>query len=411
MIRTQLPVVVFALAALAALPARPAPAASVPAEPGAELLARAQAILERAPLIDAHNDLPSMLIEKGDPDWKAIDLGAVQPTLCADLPRLRAGRVGAQYWSIFTPSENAHKGTSLHEAVREIDVVLEMIRRHPELELARNADDIERIHGAGRIASLMGIEGGHMIEDSLGALRIFHRLGARYMTLTHWDNVPWADAATDRPEQDGLSERGEEIIREMNRLGMFVDLSHVSPATMLDALRVSRAPVLFSHSNARAVAGHVRNVPDEVLRLLPANGGVVHVNFLSVFVAKGDAAWQEARTAKLEELRAALDDQPAIDAGIASWEKAHPQPRGTIAEVADHIDHLRTVAGIDHIGIGGDYYDDGKASMVPELADVSRYPHLFAELLRRGYTDDDLLKIAGRNHLRAMRRMEAVAQE
>ncbi len=404
MIRRLLPAALFALAAL------PVAAASVPPEPSAELLARAQAILERAPLIDAHNDLPSMLIEKGDPAWKAIDLGAVQPQLCADIPRLRAGRVGAQYWSIFTASENAHTRTSLHEAVREIDVVLEMIRRHPELELARTADDIERIHRAGRIASLMGIEGGHMIEDALGVLRIFYRLGARYMTLTHWNNVPWADAATDRPEQDGLSERGEQIVREMNRLGMFVDISHVSPATMLDVLRVSRAPVIFSHSNARAVAGHVRNVPDEVLRLMPANGGVVHVNFLSVFVAKGDAAWQEARTARLEELRAALDEPPAIDAGIASWESSHPQPRGTIAEVADHIDHIRAVAGIDHIGIGGDYYDDGVQSMVPELADVSRYPYLFAELLRRGYSDEDLGKIAGRNHLRAMRRMEAVAE-
>ena len=401
----------LAAVALLTISALPLPASGSTSDSSSELLARAQAILERAPLIDAHNDLPSMLIEKGDPDWRAIDLGKVQPQLCADLPRLREGRVGAQYWSIFTDAENAHSRTSLHEAVREIDVVLEMIRRHPELELARSADDIERIHRAGRIASLMGIEGGHMIEDSLGVLRIFHRLGARYMTLTHWNNVPWADAATDRPEQDGLSERGEEIVREMNRLGMFVDLSHVSPATMLDVLRVSRAPVLFSHSNARAVAGHVRNVPDDVLRLLPANGGVVHVNFLSVFVAKGDAAWQEARTAKLEELRAALDEEAAIDAGIASWEKSHPQPRGTIAEAADHIDHIRAVAGIDHIGIGGDYYDDGAKSMVPELADVSRYPHLFAELLRRGYSDDDLLKIAGRNHLRAMRRMEAVAQE
>ena len=397
-----------AVLALAALPA----AASEPAVASApELLARAQAILERAPLIDAHNDLPSMLIEKGDEAWKAIDLGAVQPQLCADIPRLREGRVGAQYWSIFTDSENAHSRTSLHEAVREIDVVLEMIRRNPQLELARSADDIERIHRAGRIASLMGIEGGHMIEDSLGVLRVFYLLGARYMTLTHWNNVPWADAATDRTEQDGLSERGELIVREMNRLGMFVDISHVSPATMLDVLRVSQAPVIFSHSNARAVASHVRNVPDEVLRLMPANGGVVHVNFLSSFVARGDAAWQEARTARMEELRAALDEPPAIDAGIAEWESSHAQPRGTIAEVADHIDHIRAVAGIDHIGIGADFYDDGAKSMVPELADVSRYPHLFAELLRRGYSDDDLLKIAGRNHLRAMRRMEAAAEK
>lgn len=400
----------FAATVLFALAALPLAAQPSPPEPNSALLARAQAILERAPLIDAHNDLPSMLIAKGDEAWKEIDLGAAQRELCADIPRLRAGRVGAQYWSIFTDSENAHTRTSLHEALREIDVVLEMIRMHPELELARSADDIERIHRAGRIASLMGIEGGHMIEDSLGVLRIFHRLGARYMTLTHWNNVPWADAATDRPEQDGLSERGEQVVREMNRLGMFVDISHVSPATMLDVLRVSRAPVLFSHSNAQAVAGHVRNVPDEVLRLMRANGGVVHVNFLSSFVARGDAAWQEARTARLEELRAALDEPPAIDAAIAEWETSHPQPRGTIAEVADHIDHIRAVAGIDHIGIGADFYDDGADSMVPELADVSRYPYLFAELLRRGYSDEDLGKIAGRNHLRAMRRMETVAK-
>ncbi len=400
----------LAAVALLAFAASPLAAAVATSESDSGLLARARAILEQAPLIDTHNDLPSMLIEKGDEAWRAIDLGAVQPQLCADIPRLRAGRVGAQYWSIFTDSENAHTRTSLHEAVREIDVVLEMIRRNPELELARTADDIERIHRAGRIASLMGIEGGHMIEDSLGVLRIFHQLGARYMTLTHWNNVPWADAATDRPEQDGLSERGEQVIREMNRLGMFVDISHVSPDTMLDVLRVSRAPVIFSHSNARAVAGHVRNVPDEVLRLLPANGGVVHVNFLSSFVAKGDAAWQELRTARLEELRAALDEPAAIDGAIAKWESSHPQPRGTIAEVADHIDHLRAVAGIDHIGIGADFYDDGVQSMVPELADVSRYPYLFAELLRRGYSDDELRKIAGRNHLRAMRRMEGVAE-
>jgi membrane dipeptidase len=400
----------LAAAALLAVAVLPVAAAPSTTEPGPALLARARAILERAPLIDTHNDLPSMLIEKGDPAWKSIDLGAVQPQLCADIPRLRAGRVGAQYWSIFTASENAHTRTSLHEAVREIDVVLEMIRMYPELELARTADDIERIHRAGRIASLMGIEGGHMIEDSLGVLRVFHQLGARYMTLTHWDNVPWADAATDRTEQHGLSERGEQIVREMNRLGMFVDLSHVSPDTMLDVLRVSRAPVIFSHSNARAVAGHVRNVPDEVLRRLPANGGVVHVNFLRSFVAREDAAWQELRTARMEELRAALDEQPAIDAGIAEWETAHPDPPGTIGEVADHIDHIRAVAGIDHIGIGGDYYDDGAESMVPDLADVSRYPYLFAELLRRGYSDEDLGKIAGRNHLRAMRRMEAVAE-
>ena len=236
-------------------------------------------------------------------------------------------------------------------------MVLAVIRSRPELELALTADDVERIHRAGRIASLIGVEGGHMIEESLAALRIFHKLGARYMTLTHWDNVQWADAATDRTEHDGLTEFGESVVREMNRLGMFVDLSHVSPDTMRDALRVSRAPVIFSHSNAAAITPHPRNVPDDVLRLLPKNGGVVHVNFIKEFVSPGDPAWQKRRTAALEDLRSRLDDQKAVDAGIAAWEKANPHPGGTIAEVADHIDHIRKVAGIDHVGIGADFYD------------------------------------------------------
>ncbi len=318
--------------------------------------------------------------------------------------------MGAQYWSIFTDSENAHTRTSLHEAVREIDVVLEMIRMHPELELARTADDIERIHRAGRIASLMGIEGGHMIEDSLGVLRIFHRLGARYMTLTHWNNVPWADAATDRPEQDGLSERGEQVVREMNRLGHV--RRHLARQPGDDARRAAgepRAGALLALERP-AVAGHVRNVPDEVLRLMPANGGVVHVNFLSSFVARATPPGRRRGPPDWRSCAPPSTKPPAIDAGIAEWESSHPQPRGTIAEVADHIDHIRAVAGIDHIGIGADFYDDGADSMVPELADVSRYPYLFAELLRRGYSDEDLGKIAGRNHLRAMRRMEAVAE-
>ena len=288
-------------------------------------------------------------------------------------------------------------------------MVLAVIKSRSELELALTADDVERIHRAGRIASLIGVEGGHMIEESLGVLRIFHTLGARYMTLTHWDNVQWADAATDRIEHDGLTEFGESVVREMNHLGMFVDLSHVSPDTMRDALRVSRAPVIFSHSNVAAVSPHPRNVPDDVLRLVRQNGGVVHVNFIREFVSPADPAWQKRRTAALEDLRSRLNDQKGVDDAIAAWEKANPHPGGTIAEVADHIDHIRKVAGIDYVGIGADFFDAGATRMVPGLTDVTRYPYLFAELLRRGYSEEDLLKIAGRNHLRAMRQMEKIA--
>ena len=376
----------------------------------AALLARARAILARAPLIDTHNDLPSMLIERNGGDLAGLDLGVVHPELCADIPRLREGGVGAQYWSVFTDSANMKTNRSLHEALREFDVVLRLVRSRPELELARSADDIERIHRSGRIASLIGVEGGHMIEGSLAVLRIFHELGARYLTLTHWDTIEWADAATDRNEHEGLTEFGESVVRELNRLGMFVDLSHVSAETMRDALRVSRAPVIFSHSGARAIDPHVRNVPDDILQLLPKNGGVVHVNFIKEFVSPADPEWQRRRRAALEDLHTRLDDEKAVDAGIADWEKANPHPGGTIAEVADHIDHIRKVAGIDHVGIGADFYDAGTTSMVPGLNNVSRYPYLFAELLRRGYTDDDLLKIAGRNHMRAMRQMEKAAE-
>lgn len=378
-------------------------------EPDAALVARARAILEQAPLIDTHNDLAYMLVEKRGGDIAGLDLGVPQPDLCADIPRLRQGGVGGQYWSVYTDSANMKTNRSLHEALRAFDVVLRVVRSRPELELARTADDIERIHRSGRIASLIGVEGGHMIEGSLEALRIFHELGARYMTLTHWDDVEWADSATDRTEQDGLSEFGESVIREMNRLGIFVDLSHVSADTMRDALRVSRAPVIFSHSNARALAPHPRNVPDEILRLLPPNGGVVHVNFIKEFVSPADPDWRKRRSAAAEELRARLDGKQAVDDAIAAWEKANPHPGGTIAEVADHIDHIRKLAGIDHVGIGADFFDDGTTSMVPGLGNVARYPYLFAELLRRGYSEEDLLKIAGRNHLRAMRQMEKAA--
>jgi len=379
--------------------------------PDPKLLDRAKALLEKAPLIDAHNDLPSMLLETKAGDLTSFDMSKVQPTLCADIPRLREGRVGAQYWSVFVGSGTQRTHTALHEALREFDVALRFIRSRPELEQARTADDIDRIHQSGRIACLLGVEGGHMIENSPAALRILYELGARYMTLTHWDNVDWADSATDRPQHYGLTEFGERVVKEMNRLGMFADISHVSADTMRDTLRVTRAPVIFSHSNAFAIDPHPRCVPDDVLRLMPANGGVVHVNFIGAFVSPKNPEWQEKRRAAVRELHARLDTDEAIAKGIVAWEKANPAPCGTISDVADHIDHIRQLAGVDHIGIGADFAEAVPDGMVVGLGDVTRYPFLFAELLRRGYSDDDVLKIAGRNHLRAMRQMEKVAAE
>jgi membrane dipeptidase len=380
------------------------------AVPGAALLDRARALLRKAPLIDAHNDLPSMIIEANGGDLSKFDLGIRQPTLCADVPSLREGRVGAQYWSIFVESATQNDKVSLHEALREFDVASRIIASNAAFEQARTADDIERIAAAGRIACLSGVEGGHMIEDSPAVLRVFHSLGARYLTLTHWDNVGWADAATDRAEHLGLTDLGRQLIREMNRLGMFADLSHVSADTMRDVLRASRAPVIFSHSNAAALNPHPRNVPDDVLASLRGNGGVIHVNFIRAFVARDGFAWTQKQLAMQRELHARQLDAAAIEKATEEWE-ASTLPQPTVSDVADHIDHIRKVAGIDHIGIGADYYDVKEASMVPGLGNVTRYPWLFAELLRRGYSDDDILKIAGRNHLRALRQMERVAAE
>ena len=377
----------------------------------AALLKRAESLLEQAPLIDTHNDLPSSILEVSAGDLTQLDLSVRQPKLCADLPALRAGRVGAQYWSIFVESATQKAHVSLHEALREFDVALRFIRSQGGFEQARTAEDIERSHRAGRIACLMGVEGGHMVENSPAALRVFHELGARYMTLTHWDNVDWADAATDRPEHFGLTQLGKQLVREMNRIGMFADISHVSADTMRDAIEASRAPVIFSHSCAYAINPHPRNVPDDVLRLLPANGGVIHVNFIRPFVSPDGQAWEDRRAAALRELRVRLDTEAAVTSAIAAWEQATGPARAGIGDVADHIDHIRNVAGIDHVGIGADFYKADPADMATGLGDVSRYPYLFAELLRRGYSDGDVLKIAGQNHLRAMRRMEQVAAQ
>jgi membrane dipeptidase len=375
------------------------------------LLRRAESLLEQAPLIDTHNDLPSMFLELSAGDLTAFDLGVRQPRLCADVPALRAGRVGAQYWSVYVESSTQKMHVSLHEALREFDVALRFMHGTTGFEQARSASDIERIYRSGKIACLIGVEGGHMVENSPAALRVFHELGARYLTLTHWDNIDWADAATDRVEHHGLTNLGRQLVREMNRLGMFADLSHVSANTMRDALHTSRAPVIFSHSNAYALNLHPRNVPDDVLRLLRENGGVVHLNFIRPFISPDGQAWGDRRETALRELREHLSDDAAIDSAIAAWEKSAGPPHASIADVADHIDHIRKVAGVDHIGIGADFYKVDPDEMATGLGDVTRYPYLFAELLRRGYSDEDVLKIAGRNHLRAMRRMEQVAAE
>jgi membrane dipeptidase len=372
------------------------------------LLERARAIHRQSPLIDGHNDYPWTLREKAQRDLQKLDIARPQPAIMTDIARLQAGGVGGQFWSVYVPAELAGQG-AVTATLEQIDIVHQMMRRYPDaFELALTAGDVERIFKKGRIASLIGMEGGHSIDNSLAALRMFHRLGARYMTLTHSKNTPWADSATDDPKLGGLSPFGEEIVREMNRLGMLVDLSHVSPDTMDDAMRVSQAPVIFSHSSARAVNDVARNVPDTMLRRLQKNGGVVMVTFVPGFLSPKVAAWTRRQTAEQTRLAAQFpNDKAAVTSGVAAWAKANPAPRAVLSEAADHIDHIRKVAGIDHVGLGGDF--DGIDSVVQGLEDVSTYPALTAELLRRGYKDDEIRKIIGQNVLRVMREAERVA--
>jgi membrane dipeptidase len=372
-------------------------------------LAQAREILRRHPLIDTHNDLPWVIRENGKPprDVAAYDLAARTPG-DTDLARLRAGGVGGQFWSVYVPSgAEAAAGGFARLQLEQIDIALRVIERYPkDFALALTAADVERAAKEGRIASLLGMEGGHAIENSLGALRDFYRLGVRYMTLTHFDGNDWADSATDEPRHGGLTTFGEEVVREMNRLGMLVDLSHVSADTMNDALDVAEAPVIFSHSNARALSPTPRNVPDEVLRRLPRNGGVVMVSFISLFAVQGEehARWQ----ADFERESGVKLGDAGYDDALAKYTAAHPEPRATLADVADHVEHLRDVAGIDHVGIGADFFGYPEW-MAAGLEDVSRYPELFAELLRRGWTEAQLAKLARGNILRAMRGAEQAA--
>ncbi|HEX6975535.1 MAG TPA: dipeptidase [Vicinamibacterales bacterium] len=377
--------------------------------PDAALRARATAILKQAPLIDGHNDYPWALREKAQRDLSKLDIAKPQPAIMTDIARLRAGGVGGQFWSVYTPAELQGNG-AVTATLEQIDIVYSMIRKYPEtFELAMTADDVERIFKKGKIASMIGMEGGHSIDNSLATLRMFNRLGAKYMTLTHGKNTPWADSATDEPKLGGLSPFGEEVVREMNWLGMLVDLSHVSPDTMDDAIRVSQAPVIFSHSSARAVNDVPRNVPDNILQQLPKNGGVVMVTFVPGFLSPKVAEWNKLQNAEQARLTAQFpNDAAAVKAGVDAWTKANPAPRATIADAADHIDHIRKVAGVDHIGLGGDF--DGIESVVLGLEDVSKYPDLVAELLRRGYKDDEVKKIIGGNVLRVMREVEKVSK-
>ncbi len=378
-------------------------------EPDPALLERARQILRSAPLVEGHNDLPSRLLDvegRGEP---APDLTRIQPELPADIPRLRQGEIGAQFWSAYTHSDSIDTGGALRHAMRGIDQIHGLVDRYPEtFGFAGSADDIDRVVGEGRIASLIGIEGGHAIQNSLAALRQLYTLGARYMTLCHNRTIDWVDSATDLPRHGGLSPFGEEVVREMNRLGMFVDISHVSAEAMRDVLTVTRAPVIFSHSSALAINSYPRNVPDDVLQRMADNGGVVMVNFYAGFVPAAGPMWRARR----DSVRAHwAESLPARDADrrAAEWAEANPRPRGTLSDVADHIEHIRDVAGVDHVGIGADYYDAGGPSMAEGLDDLTRFPYLFAELLRRGWSDADLRKLAGENLLRAMREMGTVS--
>jgi membrane dipeptidase len=396
----------MASAILTALPLiAPSPAPDREGDTEADADARATRAAEvhaRALLIDGHNDLPWRLRSEGDMAFGTIDLARQLDSGHTDIPRLRLGGVDAQFWSVYIPSEHPNPAQTV---LQQIDLVHRMAERYPDdLEIARTADDVDRIVGAGKIASLIGIEGGVAIEEDLSLLRNFARLGVRYMTLTHNSSLPWADAATDEAISGGLSPFGERVVKEMNRLGMLVDISHVSEATMDDCLRVSEAPVIASHSSAFAIAPHPRNVPDAILQRLPENGGVIMVNFYPSFIVPNvSARLAEAR----DRLRTEHPDEPSYREAMRAWIDEHTELRGDVSVVADHVDHIARTAGIDHVGIGGDY--DGINTVPVGLEDVSTYPKLTEELLRRGYTDEDVAKVLGGNALRALRQAEEVA--
>jgi membrane dipeptidase len=366
--------------------------------------ARAVQILRRVPLIDGHNDLPDAIRERGGLD--SVDIAVRQPTLHTDLRRMDAGGLTAQFWAAYVPvsTMDAPPGPAVY-AREQIELIHRLCRKYPGLTMALTAADVERNFKDGTTSCLIGIEGGHAIVGSLDTLRAFFQAGARYMTLTHWRTTDWADAATDTARHGGLSPFGETVVAEMNRLGMLIDLSHVSDATMIEALQFSRAPVIFSHSSVRAITNHVRNVPDSILRRLQTNGGIVMVNFNPPFVSEQARLHDVARDSVLREMRAAGADSAAIRDTLQEWNAR--APRATLWQVADHIDHVRLVAGVDHVGLGSDF--DGISAVPRGLEDVSKFPDLIAELLRRGWKERDVIKLLSGNMLRVMRQAEAVA--
>ncbi len=376
-------------------------------DPRADDLARVIALLRDHPLVDGHNDLPWAARKHAAYDWDSLDIAGPTPTH-TDLLRLRQGCVGAQFWSVYVPS-TLPPDQAIIQTLEQVDAVHAMLARYADqLGLATSADEVERVFVSGRVASLMGAEGGHSIGCSLGVLRMLHRLGVRYLTLTHNDNTPWADSATDEPVLGGLSDFGREVVREMNRLGMLVDLSHVSADTMRDALATSSAPVIFSHSGARAVCDSPRNVPDDVLVTMAAQGGTCMAVFAPQFVSQEVRDWRAEAAVRARDEGVEATDLERCEPWMDGYRTQHPEPQATLSQVVEHIEHLREVAGVQHIGIGGDY--DGVPTLPVGLEDVSRYPHLFAELAGRGWSDDDLVAVAGGNVLRTLRDAEDVSQ-
>ena len=371
---------------------------------------KAQRIHSAGFVFDGHNDLPWEIRQRAGGAFDKADLAAGVPMFHTDIPRLRAGNVGAQFWAAYVPAETSKENRAFTMTLEQIAIIHAMVKRYPDVfEFARTADDVVRIQKSGKIASLIGVEGGHSIENSLDKLRRLHELGVGYLTLTHSDTLAWADSATDEAKHGGLTEFGEEVVRQMNRLGMLVDLSHVSPDTMHDALRVSKAPIIFSHSSARAIADHPRNVPDDLLKLTAKNGGVVMVNFYSGFIHPESAKRRANMFAVTRELKKNFPDEKDYQAARKRWIADNPIESGDVFDVADHIEHIIKVAGIDHVGLGSDF--DGIDKAPKQLEDVSKYPVITQVLLDRGYSESQIHQLMSGNILRVMRRAEEVAKE